>query len=83
MEKHFLNGKLDIGSTSNQLKCEQLEKFEFNSHEAICIPQICLSKGYRDSSIMHENFNLNLKYTIKKSRQKILTKSPSLPNTLN
>ena len=29
-------------------------------HDAICIPQICLSNGYRESSIMHENFNLNL-----------------------
>ena len=34
--------------------------FSLYLHDAICIPQICLSNGYRESSIMHENFNLNL-----------------------
>ena len=29
--------------------------------EDICMAQICVSSGYRDSSIMHENFSLNLK----------------------
>ena len=29
-------------------------------HDAICMPHICLSKGYLDNSIMHENFKRNL-----------------------
>ena len=32
-----------------------------NSHEAICIPHIWLSSGYRESSIMQENFRRSLK----------------------
>lgn len=42
-------------------------------HDAICIPQTCLSKGYFDSSIMHENFKRSLK-----SKKKIILFSKNL-----
>ena len=40
-------------------------KFKIHLHEAICISHICLSRGYRESSIMQENLRRSLKNTSK------------------
>ena len=40
-------------------------KIKFHLHEAICISHICLSRGYRESSIMQENLRRSLKNTSK------------------
>ena len=40
-------------------------KIKLHLHEAICISHICLSRGYRESSIMQENLRRSLKNTSK------------------